>query len=277
VAILSNASLHLWSGAQELIRAQQQQLPQRDDLCGAFWGAAALAALDKRNIIEEDVAELAGVTVALSYTSDHPAARPPGVAPNLDYRRELPRSSRPESAGTSATGLVRAIPQASEERLEVLPTSGPFSVERLASLFDELEVRTAPFALLANVATKDLWCSHATWTELLDYLNTGLDDGPASEWAVGHWIALLGTVTGTKGTLVLVADTYPSLGAVGLHLQPIERLARALEGRGLLLVSLVEHCGDIARDLETAKLTIGAWDNGSTDRHDGDHGRSGRR
>ena len=34
-----------------------------------------------------------------------------------------------------------------------------------------------------------------------------------------------------------VADTYPVLGAGGVHLQPVEAVASALAGRGVLVVA----------------------------------------
>ena len=57
-----------------------------------------------------------------------------------------------------------------------------------------------------------------------------------------------------------VADTYPALGAGGVHLQPVEAVAAALEGRGVLVVAEP----DVARRVSDAAGGVAElWDNGS--------------
>jgi hypothetical protein len=59
---------------------------------------------------------------------------------------------------------------------------------------------------------------------------------------------------------VTVADTYPVLGLAGVHLQPVERVASALEGRGVLVAAAPE----VARRVADAAGGAGElWDNGS--------------
>src|SRR5204862_4373799 len=81
-------------------------------------------------------------------------------------------------------------------------------------------------------ATGELWGARSEPATWLRYLSTGSQEGPPPDWNVGHFVCLLGTVRGTAGTLVIVADTYPSLGWRGVHLQPVERVCAALERRG---------------------------------------------
>jgi glutathione synthase/RimK-type ligase-like ATP-grasp enzyme len=59
---------------------------------------------------------------------------------------------------------------------------------------------------------------------------------------------------------VLVADTYPAIGLGGVHLQPVEGVAAALEERGVLVIAEP----DVARRVaEAAGGVSELWDNGS--------------
>jgi hypothetical protein len=59
---------------------------------------------------------------------------------------------------------------------------------------------------------------------------------------------------------VTVADTYPVLGLAGVHVQPVELVAAALEGRGVLVVA----APDVAERVAAAAGGRGElWDNGS--------------
>ena len=69
---------------------------------------------------------------------------------------------------------------------------------------------TAPVALVANPQTGAFWGSHSTVAQLAAYLERGdLEAGPESDWAVGHFVGLLGLDEGRAGTLIMVVDTYP--------------------------------------------------------------------
>ena len=58
----------------------------------------------------------------------------------------------------------------------------------------------------------------------------------------------------------MVADTYPAFGLGGVHLQPVEAVAAALEGRGVLVIAEP----DVARRVAEAAGGAGElWDNGS--------------
>ena len=69
--------------------------------------------------------------------------------------------------------------------------------------------------------------------QLLDYLLDGVDDGPPADWDVGHFVCVVARTRGLGGSLYAIADTYPSLGRGGVHLQPRERLVRALQRPGM--------------------------------------------
>jgi hypothetical protein len=65
-----------------------------------------------------------------------------------------------------------------------------------------------------------------------------------------------------------VADTYPSLGDGGVHMQPRERLATALERRdmpagGMLVVVAAEDAASVRAGARALGLREGIWDNGT--------------
>ena len=84
--------------------------------------------------------------------------------------------------------------------------------------------------MIANVYTAALWAPDVTEAEVERYVASGDDQGPDNDWQVGHFVA----IAGTRGRLLEIADSYASRA---MHIQPAERVAAALEGRGLLVVT----------------------------------------
>jgi uncharacterized protein DUF6885 len=258
----------LLPGATRLAALHAAALPQKESLCGPFWGALALQAAGAGAALDQDaVALAAGTTLGME---DEPAYRPPDAVPRVDYRLDLPRIEDESRTGTSAPGLARAIERLSDGALAVVPVQGDWSPERLLATFDAIEALPGPVTPIANVATGHFWHSRAPFAQALRYLDDGDDAGADAEWQVGHFVGLLGRVRGPRGTLVLVADTYPELGERGVHRQPVERVARALQRvdmtRGGLLVALPARAAPAFADaVRAAGLEVGPWDNGSDD------------
>ena len=225
--------LTLLPGARALLEAHARELPQRDELCGAFCGALALraAGVEQRGgePPDQDVVALAAGSV-VSETPDT-ASLPFGEPGRRNYRVSLPLTRDSALSGTTAPGLVHAIEQLAGEELVAIPYSGPWSGAALDGLFDLARGRANPVTLVANHATAHLWGTHPRVDQLLDYLLDGDLEGPPPDWRVGHFACVVGRVTGPAGALYALADTYPALGAGGVHLQPRERLAAALERR----------------------------------------------
>jgi hypothetical protein len=76
---------------------------------------------------------------------------------------------------------------------------------------------------------------------------------------------------GPGGSLYALADTYPALGDAGVHLQPQERLAAALERRdmpagGVLVVVCARDAERIRERGLALGLNEGVWDNGTVAR-----------
>jgi hypothetical protein len=265
------AETRLLPQAAELARLHAQELPQKDELCGAF---GTLLTLRLAGIVEADgepldqdaVGRAAGSVLGPEgYDED----LPPGEPGRKDYRLAHPRAAA-EIAGTSAGGLVRAVAELSAGRRVAVGITGPWNAETLARLL-EIAGAEKDAALVLNVGTRWLWGSRPALSQLLGYLETGDSDrGPEPDWAVGHFVGCLGVVRGARGTLLLISDTYDTLGLHGVHLQPIERVAAALRREGMtpggvLLMLPGDRRDAISSSLTRAGLELGVWDNGSLD------------
>jgi hypothetical protein len=262
--------VRLLPGARALLALHGRELPQRDDLCGAFCGALALRAAgisehDGQPLDQDAVAQAAGSIVsALGDVS----SLPHGEGGRRDYRLALPSVEDASVSGTTAAGLISAIAELSGGALEAVPYTGPWNAGTLAGLFDLVCALQRPATLVSNLATRHLWGGNATPTQLFDYLFDGVGDGPPPDWDVGHFACVIGRVRGPGGSLYGVADTYPSLGNRGVHLQPAERLAVALERRGMpaggmLVIVSAADTPAVRSGAGPLGLAEGSWDNGS--------------
>ncbi len=262
--------LELLPGARKLLALHAQELPQRDDLCGAFCGALALGAAGFANRGGEPVDQDA---VALAAGSVVSGIRESGVLPygesgRRDYRIALPQIEDSDLSGTTAAGLLEAIVRLSSGELAVIPYKGPWDARTLAALFEAAASLPRPATLVANFATHHLWGGRPSVNQLLAYLFEGEGDGPPPDWDVGHFACVVGRVRGPRGSLYCVADTYPALGIGGVHMQPAERLAAALERRdmpagGMLAIVSAEDAGAIRSGANAVGLLEGMWDNGT--------------
>jgi hypothetical protein len=262
--------LKLLAGSRALLELHARQLPQRDDLCGAFCGALALHAAgidtyEGEPVDQDAVARAAGTVV--SRVPDL-AALPDGERGRRDYRIEPPLVDAATASGTNCAGVLSALEQLSGGRLAAIALRGPWTVATLDGLFESIAELQQPATLIANVSTRELWGSRARFDELLGCLLAGTLDGPAPDWDVGHFVCVLGRVQGPAGSLYAVADTYPSLGRQGVHMQPRERLAAALERPGMtpggvLAAVAVAEAPSVRAAVARLGLIEGVWDNGS--------------
>jgi hypothetical protein len=298
----------LLPGARELLAFHARELPQRDDLCGAFCGALALQAAGIERVEGEPVDQDAVAAAAGSIVSRLPDHRnlPHGEGGRRDYRLSLPMVEDAAVSGTTAGGVVSAIEQLAGGALAAIPYSGPWTAETLGGLFEGVASLERPAALIANLATRHLWGTHARVDELLDYLYEGEREagegrrgGPPPDWEVGHFVCVFGRVRGPRGSLYGVADTYPSLGSGGVHLQPAERLAAAIARRegpaehleeqrqpaerlegpagGVVAVVAADEAPRVRAHAHAGGLSESVWDNGTVtaDPRAG-HGAAGR-
>jgi hypothetical protein len=262
--------LKLLPGAQELLRAHAQELPQRDDQCGAFCGALALSAAGIERHGDEPADQDAVALAAGTIVSRIPdlSALPHGERGRRDYRIAPPLIDDASVSGTNCAGVLRGIEQVSGERLAAIPYSGPWTAPALDALFDVLATLARPATLIANVATRHLWGSAPSVDALLAYVLEGTDEGPPPDWDVGHFVCVFARTGGPGGGLYGVADTYRSLGRGGVHVQPRERLARALARPGMapggmIAVVASEDADAVRSAVVSSGLREGVWDNGT--------------
>jgi hypothetical protein len=270
MATATPLEMTLLPGARALLAVHARELPQRDDLCGAFCTALALRAAGIETSggepLDQDAVALAAGSVvsALADAGNLPRAE----EGRRDYRLALPFVEDSAVSGTTAGGLVAAVVALAGERLAAIPYSGPWTAATLDGLFEMAAARERPVALVANLATRHLWGGHPRAQQLLDYLLDGTLDGPPPDWDVGHFVCVVGRLRGPKGCLYGVADTYPSLGTGGVHLQPQERLAAAIDRRdmpagGVIVVAAIRDAPAIRAGAGELGLVEGAWDNGT--------------
>lgn len=262
--------LTLLTGARTLLDTHARELPQRDDLCGAFCGALALSAAglierDGEPLDQDGVAAAAGSVVSRVPDTD---ALPDGEEGRRDYRVAPPLIDDASASGTNCGGLVEAIELLSDGKLAALPYSAPWSGPALSAVFDAVARLDRPATLLANVATRHLWGSSPSTGQLLGYLLDGSEDGPAPDWDVGHFVCVFGRLRGPGGELYGIADTYRALGWGGVHVQPRDLLARALERPrmdpgGLIAVVAAQDAPAVRAAAASAGLREGVWDNGT--------------
>jgi len=266
----SRPELTLLPGARELLAAHSRELPQRDDLCGAFCAALALRAAgvedrDGELVDQDDVALAAGSIVSAQPNIE---ILPLGELGRRDYRLAIPTVENSAVSGTTAAGLRRAVQALSGGKLVAIPYSGPWTAGSLRGLFDLLCGLPHPVTLVANFATRHLWGARPSISQLLGYLYDGEQDGPPPDWDVGHFACVVGRIQGPGGSLYCIADTYPSLGIGGLHLQPQERLALAVERRdmpagGMFVLATAADAPVVRAGTEALGLDESLWDNGT--------------
>lgn len=257
-------------GSRALFEMHDRELPQRDDLCGAFCASLALHAAGigdgSGRVLDQDAVAVAAGSI-VSRRAD-PGALPSGEVGRRDYRLSLPLVEDSHLSGTTAAGLVAAVEELSEGRLAAIPYGGPWTAGTLRGLFDLASQLEHPVTLIANLATHHLWGSHPAAGQVLDHLFDGTEDGPEPDWRVGHFVCVAGRVSGPGGSLYTVLDTYPSLGNRGVHVQPEGRLAAGLERRdmpagGMLVIVTAEDAPGVRSGAHALGLVEGAWDNGT--------------
>jgi hypothetical protein len=247
------------------------ELPQKDNLCGCFWGAIALRAagieaIDGEPVDQDLLAAQAGTTLP---EGDPHTFVPAGETPRRDYRLPLPVAADPHTGGTSARALARALERLSGGRLGVVPVAGPWSRDSVVELV-ETGAAAARTTLIANVRTGRLWGSRPHPSALLAYLAGHDVETPPPDWDTGHYVNLAALLRGPVGTLVVVRDSYRSLGWNAHHLQPADALARALQrgdGRegGVLFICPSADDPPLRVRLREAGYAVRHWDNGTPD------------
>jgi hypothetical protein len=259
-------SAKLGPSARDLAGLHEKAIPQKDQLCGPFWGALVLSAAG-RSVDQDEVALLSGTTLA---EGDPAQWLPPGASPRTDYSRSIPVSPNEASAGTSAPGLARGIEELSKGALRVIPVAGPWTAKKVVALVEISSAEAPECTLIANLRTGCLWGSRPPARLLLDHLLGLPVEASAPDWDCGHFLAIVASLTGPGGVLLALRDTYAELGWGGYHLQPAGAVAAALERGdgyegGVLCVCDASVAETFAGKIGCAGFELRHWDNGTPD------------
>ncbi|MDQ3865488.1 MAG: hypothetical protein M3304_01480 [Actinomycetota bacterium] len=259
-------------GPPRLPELHARESPQKNFLCGAFWGALVLQAAGIEEVEEGPVdQDLVAVLSGTSLPTGDPATFvPAGASPRRDYRLHIPTATDVERSGTATSALARVIEDLSSKALAVVPVAGPWTGDTVLDLVEAAGSTAPASVLVANLRSGALWGSRPPAATLLAHLAGASVEPPPPDWDVGHFVTIVGSLTGARRALVLVRDTYPTLGWGGYHLQPAEALAAALsrgDGRegGVLCVCEGEEAQVLRSRLEDAAYELRHWDNGTPD------------
>lgn len=246
------------------------ELPQKDNLCGCFWGAIALRAAGVEEVggepLDEDRVAVESRTALPEGDPDDFV--PPGETSRQDYRLRLPQADDPAEGGTAAAALAEAVERLAEGRLAVLPVAGSWSADSVVQLVETVAASSPETLLVANVRTGAFWGTRPEPTALLAYLAGAEPDVPPADWDTGHFVNLAALVRAGDRALVLVRDSYRGLGWTGHHLQPAHAVAAALlrdDGRegGVLCIAPASDADALRERLLADGFELRHWDNGT--------------
>jgi hypothetical protein len=263
---MASVEVNVVRGLDRLAALHAESMPQKDYLCGCFWGALVLRAAG----VEVDQDAVAAESGTILREGDPATFVPRGAASRRDYRLPLPATSDPSKGGTAAPALARAIERLAGGQLSVVPVAGPWSADTVVELVEAAAEAAPGTTLLANIRTGPLWGTRPHPSLVLDHL-AGRDVAPEPpEWDVGHFVNVVAVLRGAAAAAVVVRDSYAILGADGYHVQPAEAFARALErGDGLeggvLCVCPSGEADALRESLATRAYEVRHWDNGTPD------------
>jgi len=265
----SELTVQLLPGLSAIAQEHQRAGQQQDNLCGPYWAAILLRSRGFA-VSPEQIARSAGSVLPVGEPSTW---LPKGARSRQDYQLSLPEVQHPRDAGTSAQGLIEAVSGSSQGTYCLLPLQADWSAERVETVLKLCHHADGQIVPLCNLRTDPLWGTQLSVSDVIAYLKGGLIAAPPTDWWVGHFFILAGTVQGEARSLVLVCDTYPMFGWQGYHLQSAEAIAQALNrgdgyGGGILL--FVASCDQtrVEQQAREAGFSIGAWDNGSPRNND---------
>jgi hypothetical protein len=260
-------SLQMLPGAERVLTEHRAEMPQKNELCGAFWVTLGLRAFADAHIEQDHVGEAASSLLSAVQTAE---SLPPGHQGRDDYVLDLPRVDDPQiDSGTSSEGLRVATSVLSDGSFAAVPISGEWTESNLSRVLRMLVESDIECLVMSNSATRFLWDSHTPSHTLFQFLCGETVEVAPSEWDVGHFLAIVGYIEGPGGTLAICADTYPNLGSQGIHLQPLAGVAASLRrddspfSGGILVLVPTSSVPVIEGVAEACGLTTLMWDNGT--------------
>ncbi|HEX5465308.1 MAG TPA: hypothetical protein VFW92_01400 [Candidatus Limnocylindrales bacterium] len=276
---------------------------QRPATCGAYVLAYLFPALGLRSheghdlsaedylahlaavVVEADEvgpSEAVGREVAAGHLSEQDALHAYG---RIWYRYPVRSSADPVEAGTSPSGVMRAVALGSSGDLTTLPIAARLDDGTIQLTEDRWS------ALLAELAANtDTWAWHAVLNYETDRLlkpddpayspdglrTWGPDSGvPLDDWGVGHFVGLAGLWRrqGDGAWWLLLFDTYKDRGFSGYEPQPAALMRDGLiradgRGGGIILIVPRDQLSAVSTAVVRLGLTPGVWRNGSPEPDD---------
>jgi hypothetical protein len=260
-----SSSIVRWlPGAARLAPTHRAAGQQLDHLCGVHWASILLAA-DGVIASPEALAAEAGTLLPPPGSGE---ATPPGVA-SRPADASIPAADTAVRSGTAIAGLADAILRASEGERALVPLRADWTAERVRSILELCDAHPGWASVpLANLRTGRLWGAGLHLVDAIAYVEGADVSPPDPEWDVGHFVTIAGALEGAAGSLLIVRDSYPTLGWDGHHLQPAAAIAAALargDGRegGIALYVAERDRPEVERSAKEQGFEIGTWDNGT--------------
>ena len=261
---MQNFSVRLLPGFERIVSEHRLAGQQPDNLCGPYWVAILLRS-HGIPLTPEQVAQVAGSVLP---TGNPETWLPSGASSRQDYCLTLPEANDLKDAGTSAQGLMTAVSRLSNNAYSFVPLQANWTADRLKTILQLCESHLHWEAVpLCNLRTDLLWGANLPVGDAIAYLAGGTITPPSADWKVGHFLALAGTVQGSR-SLALLCDTYPKFGWQGYHLQSLDAIAQALNrgdghGGGILLFVSSSDQEQVESQFKQEGFAIECWDNGS--------------
>ena len=262
-------TLDLFPYLDPLFKIHQHNNQQPDNLCGPYWISLLLAAYGQITVSAVDVA-IAASTILPSH-GDPSCWLPPNTSSlqGIGYE-QIPTSPDLSLCGTAITGLLQATHTLSQGKFCLIPLQTANWQDGLSTLSKLCHAYPSWQAIpLLNPHTSYLWGTTPSPFTLLSHLQSQHPPTPPTDWNVGHFNLLIGTLQQNAHPLYTLLATSPQFGWQGMHVQPPSVLSQALHRRqhetegGLALFISAEFCADIERVITENGFSISAWDNGS--------------
>ena len=152
--MLNQFVVQLLPGMTTLTEAHRSAGQQHDNLCGTYWGAVFLRSYNYLHTPEQ-VAQIAGTVLPICEASD---CIPKGAVSRQDYHLSLPMTDQIEQAGTSVSGLIKAIDQLSSGAYCLIPVQAQWSGDQVSAVLSLCQnYPDWNLVPLCNLRTNHLW------------------------------------------------------------------------------------------------------------------------
>lgn len=262
-------TLDLLPYVEPLLKIHQNDNQQPDNLCGPYWLSLLLKAYGGLNVTAVEAAIAASTILP---NQGNPTDWLPSNASSLQGANydQIPTHADLGICGTSIVGLIHATKTLSNSQFCLVPLQISDWQTGLSAVLNLCQTYPTWQAIpLLNPHTSYFWGANPSLLTIVSYLDSQPISPPPTDWSVGHFNLLIGSVQQAANRLYALLDTYPQFGWQGLHFQPPEALSQSLlrpqqktQG-GLALFVSEEFRSRIEQIITQEELSVSVWDNGS--------------